>query len=428
MKTLGIRALACVLPALCLLSGTGLLAGEDEGAPSLRLAWQNWTHGRIEEARAAALANLEKDPADAQARHLHILTSFTLGRFEECLEQHALLDPEYGRYGELDSVFIDACNHLNRPAEAAAFARKRDQPENVRTWLEKRSRNPLKVELDGTSVVPFVEGSLPGDLIPAIALEINGKTVTANLDTGGAFLSMSPKMAAELGIETSPFGPGMANMMNVTLMRGLAKRVKLGDAVLSNVPATAIVFPEGANLPPVLENLLIVGTCVLEQFLTTWDNGRKRLVLSPRADEKARIKHFELIPEDRAAMEFYFLGDHHLGARGAVGDHDGLFFHVDTGLVMADALGRQPALATTAYTLKKWGIIWDGQGIPLAECPHPVSLGPLADSGHVIHVLRSKTLSWQGLDTDAVLAHGFTKNYAWTMDFDRRRWFFTKAE
>ncbi len=414
------------LCSLCVLGGPGGLAAGNEDPPAIGSAWRLWCQGRIDEARTAALAVLEKDPSHSEALHLRILTSFATGKFEECAVDFEALDDSYHRYTGLAPVIVDAYLHLNRPADAAALGAKTGQPAGVRKWLDKRSRRPLKVKLDETTVIPFTESQIPLDLMPAVPVEINGLPLIANLDTGGAFLAMAPGMAQRLGIETSIHGEGLANMTRVTYLKGLADELRLGGASLANVPVDVIRFPEDKPLPPGLEDLLVVGTNVLEQFFTTWDNGNKRLVLSPRGRESSRKKHLALVPPDRSEMDFFYLADHHLGALGSINGSDSLFFHVDTGLVLMDGQGRQAALAATAKSIKKWGIPYESG--PFIDGTVSIALGPLEESGHIIHAAGMKSISWQGLATEATLSHGFTKNYVWTMDFDNRTWLFTKVE
>jgi len=390
-----------------------------------RSAWQHWRGGRIEEARTAAVAALDQDPSDPKARHLQILTSFVLGEFENCVKQYDRLDADYERCDQLTPVMIDAYVHLNRLGAAAELARKRKQPENIYRWLEQRRQMPLRVGLEGTTIIPFTDSDLPVDLMPAVSMEINGQTLTCHIDTGGAYIAMSPKMAKALGIEVKPLGPGLANMTRINVLRGIARKVEMGDAVMHHVPVGVLSFPEDNPAPPFMENLVVMGTNILERFFTTWDNIEHRLILSPRGDEKAIKEHLELLPRDQVSIDFYYLGDHHLGARGSVDDQQDTLFHVDTGLVTMDAEGRQPALAAAQRFLKKWEIPHTGG--PFADRSILVCLGQLQDAGHIVYVAPLESLVWQELPTSAMLTHGFTKNFIWTMDFENRKWLFSRG-
>jgi hypothetical protein len=417
---------AFILTTAFVLSGAGA-AEEDEAEAGSQSAWKSWKEGRIEAAHLSVREVLKNNPSLSNAQHIFILTSFAMGKFEDCMDAYEVLDRGYSRYDEVTSVIIEALNHLNRSEEAAELAKEVGLPENQRQWLEKRWQKPLKVVLNRTTILRFSEENMLGNLMPAVPIEINGIPLMGHLDTGGAFINTSPKVAERCGIEVEEFGSGIANMQNVTILRGLAENIKIGKAVLTNVPVGVLRFPENAPKPPGLDKMVIIGTNILEQFLTTWDNCEGRLILSPRGDGSARAEHMKLLPESRTEMGFFFLGSHHLGAMGGVGEHKDLLLHVDTGLVIMDAEGRQPALAMTSSNIKKYDIPY--QGGPFADDLVTVSLGSLEDSGHLIHASRMKTpFSWEGLNTAATLSHGFTKKYIWTMDFDNYKWLFSKSK
>jgi len=137
---------------------------------------------------------------------------------------------------------------------------------------------------------------------------------------------------------------GRANARRTTIEDGIVDRLKIGDALLENVPAMALASLESAlRGNGRIEDLVILGTNILEQFLTTWDNDKLRLVLSPRYDPRSRRQHLaEYISPHAKPMPFYMVPDHYLIAHGAIANREAAFF-VDTGLVTVDTQGRQPA-------------------------------------------------------------------------------------
>ena len=195
--------------------------------------------------------------------------------------------------------------------------------------------------------------------------------------------------------------------------------------MLTNVPVASLDALSGQ-----VENLIILGTGILSKFLVTWDNGEDRLVLTPRGDDVARQRHVQTFSEGAEAVDFYLAGDHYMWAHGSVGGSDAFFF-VDTGLVTLDSRGRQPAIAVPAETLEQWGLpVGESRFI---DSPGPIRLGPVSKSECSILVSRSKRnlVLLHGLQPEAIIAHGFLKDFVWTIDFDHHQYLLkeiTKAE
>ena len=184
-------------------------------------AWELWREGRVEEAHQLAGEMLGEDAADDRARHLRAVTAFVKGAWEESLEHYAALSAGYGERETLDRLMTDAWLHLGRLDEAVRHARETGQPEAVVGWLETRRDRPWGVELASTTVIPFDADQPLAGLMPAIPIRLNGKDFLGHLDTGGAHLAMSPKMAERLGIATVEIGSGIANAQQTKIEVGL---------------------------------------------------------------------------------------------------------------------------------------------------------------------------------------------------------------
>ena len=397
--------------------------GQNNRSSRTESAWNIWRQSKIHEAATAVHSIINDEPGNSKARHLQIITSFVMGKYKECLSQYALLDKKYDRYDELSTVILEAYKHLNRLKKAAAFAKKTNQPELICAWLEKQSRSPMIVKLNKVTVIPFDKNHFLYEFMPAVPIKLNGKSFLGHLDTGGSFLAMSPRTAESLNIDVAPVKEGIANFTKVMVSMGIVNKLKLGDAELTNVPVASI-----PSLTGQLENLVIIGTNILEQFLTTWDNDRERLILSPRGDDKTRNEHFNLIPGDQKEMDFYLHSDHYLFAHGGIGNFD-LLYKVDTGLVTADSRGKQPAIEIAAEDISHFGFEEVVEERQFVDCPVPISLGLVEDTGHVILVRQKKTfLNFQGIEATGNLSFGFLKNFVWTLDFDNFKWFLTKIK
>ncbi len=198
---------------------------------------------------------------------------------------------------------------------------------------------------------------------------------------------------------------------------GIANAFKLGDAVLENVPVAVLPSLSGS------QDFIIFGTNVLEQFHSTLDYPRKRLILSPRDDDELRKRHMQMLPGRRVEMPFYLWADHYMFARGGFGDHRSLNFFIDSGLVK---LGwsrlwlRQACFATTPALYKTWGVEEDAAESDLFQSPLPISLGELEQRDQFFTPTPELyASSFGGVRIDGLLSHAFLKRYAWTIDFDR---------
>ena len=221
---------------------------------------------------------LTENPNDQDALHLRIVTSYLSGQFGRIFAAYGRLDVDYvGRDRALDELVLNAYWHLERYTEAASFARTADVSDIQQMWSDQLVDSPLAVDVEGTTVVPFAVNNFLGDLMPAIAVELNGVALLAHLDTGGSFITMAPGRAQELGIETDDAGTGVANNQPTGLRRGLADTLSFGSASLTNVPVTTV-----ESLTGQLESLVILGTRILSNFLVTWDNEQNRLILTDR--------------------------------------------------------------------------------------------------------------------------------------------------
>ncbi len=408
------------LPASIMMLLTTCIPPSLRAGPSTELetAWEHWHHGRVAEAERLAdsllLVNLELH----EARHLKVLTSFAAGNYEAAIAAHSSLPRSSGTWQQLVPLIVNAYEHLGRLDEALALAREgRSRPAVLRT-LEERRRRPLRVGLAQTTVVPFADAQANpiADFMPAVAVTINNERRIAHLDTGGAFIVMSPRAAAELGIATESVGEGRASARATRIEAGMAGELKIGDATLTNVPVNVVSVLDDADQPKAVQ--IILGTQVLAQFLSTWDNVGQRLVLSPRRDAAIRERHLAALPTGGQEIDFYMLGDHFLLVKGEVGERTDQVFFLDTGLVAVDAEGRQAALAITPAVAKEWGL----KGQPFSPSPGAIRLGPLEQAGHSVMTLDfAKGVPWYGVEVGALLSHGFLKSCVFTLDFDRRK-------
>ncbi len=377
--------------------------------------WQAFAQGDIRAAASWSRETLEIEPDNHGARHLRLLTSYLSGDYQDALAQQILLPVDYSGHDEaLTRVVLNAYLNLGRYQEAVAFSRRMQLPEAERVWLERRAAYPPTVQLQKTTIVPFAADNFLGDLMPAVEIELNGVRLVAHLDTGGAFVTMSPSRAEELGIVVHELGEGVANNRATSISRGYAESMRLGDAVFTNVQVSTVDSLQG----PQTEKLVILGTRILSEFLVTWDNQASRLVFSPRGDESMRDNHLSAARADVRVADFFMHSDHYLWVHGTVAGHRALMFF-DTGLVTLDPRGNQPAGGIVAQKAEEWGLATnDAFTEPVA-----VSVGTASRERNSFSVFADDRnfASLGDLRPDVLISHGFFKNYTWTLDFDTRK-------
>lgn len=393
------------------------------GLPGIRTCqandpWRAWQSGDIETAAALA-ANIDNL---SERSHLLFLCRFVKGQYESALEKYNGIDSSYSRYAELDGPVIDCYLHLSRYDQAASFAssRKTGPVEALRL----RAARPLRASLDKLTVIPFADHELT-QFFPAFAVEIEGQSATAHLDTGGSFIAMSPDHAKRFGIELIDYGQGFHGHRRVELQFGIATKFRLGEAVLENVPV--IVFPTNKHV--------ILGTCILQQYLSTLDYPGNRLILSPKSDTGLHTQHLGMLLQPRVEVPFFMWGDHYMFARGWIGDHRHLNFFMDSGLVALRKINDQPMIqagfTSSRERYLEWGFEQHDFEQNFFQSHLPIGIGPLrqdaiwflAGPGGEAHGNRT----FGGVQMHGVLAHAFVKRYSWTLDFQNHKYIFGRA-
>jgi hypothetical protein len=304
---------------------------------------------------------------------------------------------------------------------AAVFTKRRGMAEATVAFLERQADTPLVSSLDGVTVIPFADHPLT-QYLPAFEAELNGESIVAHVDTGGTFLIMGPERADSLGIETAAAGKGFHGSTSVDMRVGIAKSFRFGDAVLENVPVATLASLKGS------QDFVIFGTNVLQQFYSTLDYPRSRLILSPRGDAGGMRKHRAMLSENVTRVPFYMWGDHYMIARGGVGRHDGLNFFIDSGLVSIhpDGVGGmiQDAFTTTRKNFGEWGVLGEENRARHFQLNAPLKLGTLAQEDLHVVIMSVGSQDFGGVRIDGLLSHAFLKAYSWTIDFDSREYLF----
>jgi len=277
--------------------------------------------------------------------------------------------------------------------------------------------------------VPFVVT----DPLPVIKVEVQGREVTALVDTGGDAFILDPEIAASLGIDVVASTTGMfAGGMEAEVGFGRAESLRLGGATLHSVPI--LILPTGRMAIGGESIEGIVGTGVLKQFLATLDYPNDELVLRAPSGRAASAFRAGAAGKVLDEAPFYLQSTHFLLARGSLNGVGDLLFHVDSGLA------GTPAFSAPRQTLEYVGIpipevearernIGGGGGFAtgtfeIAE----LGLGELVQSDLVgdFGALPPQGYRMLGFIQDGLISHNFLKAYAWTLDFERMRMVFTR--
>lgn len=359
--------------------------------------------------------------------HLQFLTDYVQGRYGAALARHAEIKPGLARWRGLagsrapDALVTQAWLHLGRPAEAEAHLRRRGR-RRIPPELQLRVRHPLRASLDHVTVLPFAEHAL-APYLAGVEVTLDGHRLCAAIDTGGAFIVMGTQRAETLGIRLVPQGRRFHGAARADTYCGTARELRLEGATLTNVPVVAISTLRGE------QDVVLLGTNVLQQFLSTIDHPGHRLILSPRHEDGEASRHLALLDGRTAVarVPFHLWGDHFMFARGGFGHRHDLNFFLDSGFAYVSPEGQQACVYATAKQCRSWGMPSVRVSGPHFLADEPISLGPLRQDGHLVALAPTARLPWAsfgGVRIDGMLSSAFLRRYAWTLDFDRHEYTF----
>jgi len=391
---------------------------------STQAAWRAWARGDIGEADRLA-ARL----APRQRSHLLFLTCYVRGRYEQALGHYAAVRARRLEFMGLDALVAQAWLHLGRSEQAQAHLLRRRGWRRIPPDLRLRVERPLRVSLDRVTALPFVDHAM-APFLGAVDAMLDGHRLCAAIDTGGTFVVMGTQRAEALGIRLVAQGRHHHGAVQTESYVGIARELTLGGATLTNVPVEALpTLRDG-------QDVVIIGTNVLQQFLATVDYPGQRLFLSPRSDPSFAAEHVALLgglPE-AARVPFFLWGDHFMFARGGFGARRDLNYFVDSGLAYViqeddESPPRQACMYATARQYRSWGVPAGRAAGPHFEADRPISLGPLLQERHLVATAPARRVPWEsfgGVRIDGLLSHAFLSRYAWTLDFDRHEYTFRR--
>jgi len=422
MKSIGSAVRAAVLAILASACASAVSTG-GEGTPAVTVeaAWAAWRAG--DAANAARLGErLLNDPATAnEGRHVAALAAHVRGDYAGAIEHYGALAPDYPRRRELRGAIFESYLHAGRAADASRFAAATEMSANAMARAQARIDNALSVIIPGVIGLEFEDDALTPHM-PGVGGRLNGQPAVFRIDTGGAFVAMSPALATRYNVRSAQCAQGFANLQATQVCHGVAD-IDLGPVRVINAPVAVVsALPSeqlGVELGPVL------GTNFLQLFLSTIDAPNQRLLLSPRGSAVATAQHLALVGGTRIEVPFLLLSDHFIIARGGAGGRNDLNFFVDSGLVAIAEDGVQAGLLLSQTQASAWaGIAGPSSAEAIVELASDLRLGATSQNGQRAMVLSDAAWgafgTFGGIEVHGLISYGYLKHYAWTLDFERQ--------
>ncbi len=416
--------------SFCLLVRPGVLLAADPAEDHLKKADELHAQGYFDRARAeyeAALRSAEDD--------WHILERlgcicFFKGEYQQAVEhfrQVIRLNPERKR---LMLAYIALAHyHMRNYSDVVDTLADRGRLslvdiEQMRI-LAKHPPYQIEAKSDQT-VLPFLQL----DPLPMVQIEVNSKSLSVFVDTGGVQLIVDPEFADDVGIhpvsqqQTKGFAGGKTGEVSFAM----ARSASLGDVTLKNVPVWILptrCFSEdfGRTVDGVL------GTEILMQFIPTIDYPNNRLIL--------RLKNDKGLTEGirrqaKACVPFILDGVHSMCAQCFINDVGPVLMNFDSG--MADEEGASLKLSTAALAalgIEKPPLTEEGVGGAGTFRFGYVEVDTVRVGDLVRHEQKASysadyegSIGPFGFRSFGMVSHNFLKHYKWTIDFDRRVFLF----
>ena len=338
--------------------------GDPEDQPATPAEEDFSLRSDVEAALPARLEAFRADPGDDHVRRAYADILYKLGNVWEADEVIAPLgDPSsssvanlllaarmaylLGDYGRAETLYA----RLMELSEADSEDRDRARQGLTLTWYQtnqfaqSRELPPAAEDEDESSLLAFMQAfegdpygiewatgepiahlemtndiTQPGAL-PVVEIDVNGRTVSLILDTGGDRLYLDKDIYASLGLST------LANRQaryaytggqTVEEPLGVAETVRMGDVTLTNVPVISATWKAlGQTSDGVFT------TQILKQFLSTMDYDNRRITLRERTPEALAQAMAAFGDTPPVVAPFFMTGTHLMFAKGSLNGHSG---------------------------------------------------------------------------------------------------------
>lgn len=421
--------------ALVMLAGCGARESSAPAAPvptapadkTADMGRQYWEKSEFDKAEEIALANKDTDAG----KHLLADIYAVSGNYRAAADVYASISTDYRNYRETvtDNMVLHAV-HLKDIQAAKSLAEQLrsgaaelGERENAQLTFVDALEAPMEVVNKGSFEVPF-DGSHPyNPWMPVVAGSVNGQNKQLLFDTGGNYLVITEKTARDLGVEwdESRFFEGAQGHSTSKMYIGVVDSLKLGEELeLVNVPTIVL---EEINTG---QEMIIFGTTILKEFLSTVDTPNQKFVFTSRDRPELVEQHRARYPGE--TMDFIMVGDHYMLGKGKYNGQEITMFW-DSGLVVVGAVEGQAAQAWMNISLagmEELGIEERDSTAPteITVTDDTLEFAGIEHEKALICLNPGKKLSFDGIHADVLVGYGIQKRYAWTIDFDNMEYVF----
>lgn len=406
-----------------------------------------YAQGRFDDAKAACLEIVARDPHDAaaferlgtialaqnncdEARRFHAQAARHRSWLRRFWPFNAALNYQRALTEHREHRFATASTWLRRASGPLAFGQFRDLKALATQFALFGDAGACTVEGPAQTRVDF----LATDPLPVISLTVNGRgPLNFLIDTGGAELILDWGVVGWVGARMcGAFKAAYAGRKTANTGLGRIETLGLGDLTLRNLPIHVLDTMAMSPLFGGREIHGILGTRTLMRFLSTIDYVNGALILRRRDTPDTQVQAECIRRSASAAVPFWLLEMHCMVAWGSLNDFEPMLLFVDTGLEGA-------AFTATESVLKRAGVAVDwtqaktsiggGGEVRIVEFPvQRLVLGAGQDSatgtdlrGIAIEGSLAILEGGLGVQIGGLISHQFFRNHALTLDFNAMR-------
>lgn len=396
--------------------------------------------GDFDEAQEVLIPYLNEENPSPDIIYLSAQIEYLKGNYSEAENLYkTLVEEYYDEYGmEAETGLQMVYYQTNEYSKASQLFVGQDIENPLLDMMKAFDETPYQLNWNGNeqTTIPFVTT----DPLVVVPIEINGVKMNAFIDTGGSTLMVDEAVAADLGIDSISNESGTVAGGTIDYSFGKTDSMKLGDVDIKNVPVTLLSF-EGISdaFEDYATNVhAIIGTNVLQQFISTIDYTTGQLILMPR-HEACKEKLGNMLANNTVLEQvpFTLASTHFMYTKGSINGYEGLNMFVDSGgadekgtgiffiketleflnIPLPDEMTSSTTVGPDAFEAG-----WvDISSYGLGKLEVKQSVGYYDTSGH------SDDLSdTNGFIHDALINHDYLKKYKWTIDFDAMEMTFSK--
>ncbi len=426
MITMAMVAVIIGLVSLLVVSCRSLFASPKNN-PKMTVLWELWQSGTWEALENEARKYTQSRETRDEGHFMLCLLSHVRGNYSDSIDHFEKITQNYPYRTYLMEPVLWSYYFTGAYKDALHLIQEGPPHKVTEYRLKQAMKYPVKVSIQERVILPFTDDELT-PMMPGAEMVLNGKTVTARLDTGGSFLHVSPSFAEQLGLEHPGISEKTFGALGFNETYYTIGNLEIGSITIGNVPIAVHDLGPAVTAFEQMYGIrvdVIFGTNILQQFLTTIDPVHNRFIFSPQAGMENKESHLGLLDMETAERTpFYMLYDHFMHAPGIVDQKQSMFF-VDSGLVVFTDTQGMASYLVPEGTLSGW----ETQSADNAAFPvllNPSGFENLLREDAKVFMIPDKTWrnmgDWSGITVDAMISWGYLRQYIWTIDFMNREY------